>query len=350
MDTNIENGMFLRDDYYPEINFEVILDAADGWFDEWTQFYQLAFEEACRQYSRPKFQHAVPRPAKGRAFTDLEILSGLSRLLLVCMNWTPERVREKLLNYDRETQALANYLLGPKMLYYACLQERQEEIRRKVEPLKFQENLPDEKTSTWLEDETSMEEGDDSPSSSGRNDGDSISSRFSENALFDVLRKNLDRYAQQKLKKSNDTMSQQAALQLFRSLENASETGIRQTIDWLLGTIGRYNPKDEPVDLLWESHNEADEEYRRKNDEYSKYCARSGKETQIYQKYARKQLKNAYYRLFCPLRDVDVLYRLLHLSKDKAYQYPSRYRRKFLQNVLLPEFKKKLDQWENTED
>lgn len=348
MNTNIENGTFLQDDYYPEINFAVILDAADGWFEEWTRFYQLAFEEACRQYARSKFQRAVPRPSKGKPFSDLEILSALSRRLLTCMEWSPERVQEKLLKYDRETKALANYLLGPKMLYYACMQERQENLLRKFEPLNFQENQPSGTKSPQVENEMFLE--DESSLKSAQNVSDRISLCFSENALFEALRKNLDRYAQQKLKSGNDTMSQQAALQLYRSLEKASEAGIRQTIDWLLGTIGRYNPKDEPVDLLWEYHNEADEEYQRKNDEYSKYCARSGKETQTYQKYERKQLKNAYYRLFCPLRDVDVLYKLLHLSKDKAYQYPSRYRRNFLQNVLLPEFKKKLDQWENAED
>ena len=181
------------------------------------------------------------------------------------------------------------------------------------------------------------------------NDGDGCINLL-ESRMFNVLRKNLDRYALQKLEDGNDTMSQQAALQLYLSLKEASETGIRQTIDWLLGTIGKCNPNDEPTELLLKCHAEADREYQNKNNEYAKRCERSGRETNVYQKYERTQIKNAYYWLFCPLRDVAVLYRLLHLSTDKAYQYPSRYRRKFLQNVLLPELKKELDQWENIKD
>lgn len=316
MDAINRDESFLADACYPDVNFAVILDAADDWFDEWQRFFQLAFEEAGLHYTAPKFQ------------------SALSSRFLECMKWSPEDVQEWLADYDRETKSLANYLLGPEILRHVARRDKYS-IGNRCGKKK------------WIQFEN---DGNiDEVPSPYRNEGN-VGINLLENRMFEVLRKNLDRYAQQKLKSGNDTMSQQTALQLYQSLKDAPEVGIQRTIDWLLGTIGTCNPNDEPVDLLWKCHEDADKEYQRKNDEYAKYCERSGRETNVYQKYERKQLKNAYYRLFCPLRDVDVLYRLLHLSTNKAYQYPSRYRRKFLQSVLLPEFKKELNQWEEIED
>ena len=98
MDAINRDESFLADACSPDVNFDVILDAADGWFEEWTRFCQLAVEEAGLHYTAPKFQDA------------------LSTRFLECMKWSPEDVQEWLANYDRETQSLANYLLGPEIL------------------------------------------------------------------------------------------------------------------------------------------------------------------------------------------------------------------------------------------
>ena len=166
---------------------------------------------------------------------------------------------------------------------------------------------------------------------------------LSEDKIIGELISNLNVYSQQN---SSSRLTEQAALQNFCKFSPESGQGINRICQELLEVVAPLNPDVSAEKLIQELHAKAQKKYQQRHDEYTLKTSDRGKSTEFYQKYERKIERNYYLRLFCPIRDVNDLKRLLNFSPDNAYKRPSEYRIQLLPE-LLPSYREKLEDIEN---
>ncbi len=321
-------------DNNPVFDQEIIFRRGKNWEQEWTKVLYYLFETP-----------GVLRQKVNALRWDKQFVQNRDEFVCYLCQCFYESPQSVIGSWDPKRGGLIEWIISSNSIRFRWSDYRSEELGFSISARNSHRN--DEKRENTKRQMVSWDEN--NPEIQNYLEQHSVETpteNVSENQIFEKLKDNLNQYC---IQNPHTRLTEQAALQNYQRINFSPEEGLKSILEELTSTVSALNPGESADTLIQDCHNQAQVEYQRLNDEYSDEIKASNRETRFYRKYSNKLQKNAYYRLFCPIREPSVLFYLLRLSEDNAYKLPSRYRKKFLPE-LLPEYRKILEGYENLKD